>query len=212
MRIKAKEFFYLSNLLSISRMVLGYPLFYLVKINSQTGDYYYWLIGLVFFAAISDMLDGYFSRKLNQITDLGKLLDPLADKVAMAFIAIGLILYKNYPLPLVALLLYRDFFIIIIGLLGLLKSEKPIMANFWGKLNTSVISISGLLLILNYTGLFYKIAVAAGYFTIFISGFSYLIVGEKLLFEKSWERFLFRTLVILITGVFLYALSAFSFL
>jgi len=210
MKIKLKEFFYLSNLLSISRMILGYPLFYLIKLNTETGNY--WLMGLALFAALTDVLDGYFSRKFNQVTDLGKVLDPLADKVAMAFIAIGLILYRGYPLPLVALLLYRDIFIIVIGLIGLAKSEKPVMANFWGKLNTVVVSISGLLLIFNYTGIVYQIAVIAGYFTILISGVSYLIVGEKLLFEKGWGRFFFRMVISLVTAAFFYLISGYNFL
>ena len=210
MNVKLKEFFYLSNLLSISRMVLAYPLFYLIKINTESGNY--WLMGLAVFAALTDVLDGYFSRKFNQITDLGKLLDPLADKVAMAFLAIGLILYRGYPLPLVALLLYRDVFIIVFGLIGLVKSEKPVMANFWGKLNTVVVSISGLLLIFNYSGIVYKIAIIAGYFTILISGVSYLIVGEKILFEKGWGRIFFRVIVFLVTAAFLYFISGYNFL
>ncbi len=210
MKVKFKEFFYLSNLLSIIRMILGYPLFYLIKLNTVTGSY--WLMSLAVFAAATDVLDGYFSRKLNQVTDLGKLLDPVADKIAMAFIAIGLILYRGYPLPLVALLLYRDFFILVIGLLGLLKKEKPVMANFWGKLNTFVISVSGLLLIFNYTGIIYKSAVIAGYFTILVSGISYMIVGEKLLFEKGWGRILFRLTVVLVTAVFVYSISGYNFL
>ncbi|HGY54952.1 MAG TPA: hypothetical protein ENK44_04580 [Caldithrix abyssi] len=210
MKIKLKEFFYLSNVLSISRIILAYPLFYLIKLNTEEGNY--WLMGLAVFTAATDVLDGYFSRKYNQVTDLGKILDPIADKIAMAFIAIGLILYRGYPLPLVALLLYRDFFILAIGLIGLMRSEKPVMANFWGKLNTVVISISGLLLIFNYSGVIYKIAVVAGYLTIFISGISYLIVGEKLLFEKGWGRFFFRFAVILITAAVLYLISQFRFL
>jgi len=210
MKVQFKEFFYLSNLLSLSRIFFAVPIVYLIRLNTYPENYI--LIAITIIAALTDILDGYFSRKLNQVTDLGIVLDPVCDKIAMAFILVALILYREYPLPLVVFLLYRDLFILIIGWFGLNKSEKPVMANFWGKLNTAVISISAIVLIFGTTGLFYKIALVAGYITIFVSGISYLIVGEKLLFEKKSHRYILRIVLFCTTSGVVYSMYGFNFL
>jgi len=110
-----KHFFYISNLLSLLRIALILPIVYLLKINTSQGNLL--LAGLAVILIASDYFDGFFSRKLNQVTELGKLLDPLADKISMAVILVALILYREFPLSLVILLMYRDLLILAAGTL-----------------------------------------------------------------------------------------------
>ena len=94
MQYKFKEFFYISNLLSLSRIVLVFPIVYLITLDSS--EYNLLILGLIFIAALTDILDGYFSRKLNIVTDLGIVLDPIADKIAMAFILFALVVFQDF--------------------------------------------------------------------------------------------------------------------
>jgi CDP-diacylglycerol--glycerol-3-phosphate 3-phosphatidyltransferase len=202
MQIRLREFLYLSNLLSLARFILIIPFYYLLKFNPAPANII--LIFLTIIIILTDFLDGYVSRKKNQVTDLGKLLDPLADKAAMAIGLIGLVLYRNFPLPLVILLIYRDLMILIIGWFGLNRLGKPIMANIYGKINTTVISLTVLFYLLGITGTLLTIFLGASYISIIISGISYEMVGEKILALQGKTLFLFRILIILISVIILF--------
>jgi CDP-diacylglycerol--glycerol-3-phosphate 3-phosphatidyltransferase len=98
----------LSNAITLLRIALLIPMGYCLAHN-------YNLLSAVILiiAALSDGLDGYLARKLNQITDFGKLMDPIADKI---FVAVALVLLVADPIrqlnPWVAsLILSREFFV-----------------------------------------------------------------------------------------------------
>lgn len=67
------------NSITLARIILVIPLMYLLY---QPENNYQWIAFIIFIiAAATDWLDGYLARKLNQITELGKFLDPLTDKI-----------------------------------------------------------------------------------------------------------------------------------
>lgn len=202
MQIKLKEFFYISNLLSISRIFLAIPMAYLIKINTYSGNQI--LIILAIICILTDIFDGYFSRKLNQVTYLGTILDPLADKLGIAVVLIWLILYRDFPYPLVIFLLYRDLMIVTIGGFTVKKNDSPVMANFWGKLNTVIIAFTVVLFFLNVKNIVFTISLISSYTIIFISGLSYFLIADKLLFQKKIYKYLFRLLIFLITIIVVY--------
>lgn len=202
MQIKLKEFFYISNLLSISRIFLAIPMAYLIKINTYSGNQI--LIILAIICILTDIFDGYFSRKLNQVTYLGTILDPLADKLGIAVVLIWLILYRDFPYPLVIFLLYRDLMIVTIGGFTVKKNDSPVMANFWGKLNTVIIAFTVVLFFLNVKNIVFTISLISSYIIIFISGLSYFLIADKLLFQKKIYKYLFRLLILLITIIVVY--------
>ncbi len=98
-----------SNFLSMLRLVLAVPLWYLF-------DYLYnphvRLIILIIcvFAAVTDILDGYLARKYDQVTEFGKIIDPLADKIAVGAIIIKLFTLSEIPLYYFIMILGRDYF------------------------------------------------------------------------------------------------------
>jgi cardiolipin synthase (CMP-forming) len=205
MKINFKEFFYLSNLLSLSRIFLLFPWAYLLSLNTTLS--YYLLIILSIIMILTDSLDGYFARKLNQITDLGILLDPIADKLAMAAGMILLIIYRDFPLPLVILLVYRDIMIVLIGWLVLRKMQKPVMANFMGKINTTVISITILLAVINLRQEIFTLVVLVSYLTIVLSGLSYARTAEQILFKTIPAKIMYYiVLAIVSVAVILFCL------
>ena len=74
------------NMLTVSRILLGIIIFLLLYLHS-----YYWL-ALIFFtqASLTDFLDGYLARKTGNTSVLGEILDPIADKLLIVFVLIGL--------------------------------------------------------------------------------------------------------------------------
>ncbi|MFA7184397.1 MAG: CDP-diacylglycerol--glycerol-3-phosphate 3-phosphatidyltransferase, partial [Victivallales bacterium] len=98
-------------------------------------------------AALTDMLDGYLARKLNQITDFGKLMDPLADKIFVTGIMLILVQYQLLPAWVAVVIISREFLVTGLRMLALKESEL-IAADIWGKIKTTLqmvmIGIGGL--------------------------------------------------------------------
>lgn len=89
-------------------------------------------------ASITDMLDGKVARKYNMITDLGKFLDPLADKVLVAAALICFVELGWAPAWAVWLIMAREFMVSGIRLVAAGSKEKIVIAaNIWGKLKTA---------------------------------------------------------------------------
>jgi CDP-diacylglycerol--glycerol-3-phosphate 3-phosphatidyltransferase len=204
MDIRSKHFFYLSNILSLSRIVLTLPIIYLIKLNTGTGNIF--LAAVIGIAILTDYFDGYFSRKLNQATDLGKILDPVADKLAMAVILIALVIYRAFPLPMVILLIYRDLIILSLGLWAVKKINKIPESNYWGRVNTSVVSLTGFLFIIDVPLTWLRITLIICYATIIISGISYFIAGEKSFVQSQTTKHFVRIVVAVLSLMLIYFL------
>ena len=91
---------------------------------------------LIVLAVASDVLDGYFARRLNQITDLGRILDPLADKLGLGKFVIFIILYRDFPIWAAVLLYAKDLLTLVAALLMVRRRGFVLMSNNWGKLNS----------------------------------------------------------------------------
>ncbi len=119
------------NLISLGRLVLLIPAGYFLAQPEPNASY--WALLFLILAAVSDMLDGYVARKLNQQTELGLLLDPLSDKIMAGVLAILLIIYRDFPLWLAAIIVGRDILIALGGLLVKDKVKKIPASNLSGK-------------------------------------------------------------------------------
>jgi CDP-diacylglycerol--glycerol-3-phosphate 3-phosphatidyltransferase len=191
-----RHFFYISNVLSLLRLILIFPIVYLLKINTATGNL--WLVVLAVILISSDYFDGLLARKLNQVTDLGKLLDPLTDKISMAVILVALIIFRQFPLSLVILLIYRDLLILVAGTLIARRDRIP-ESNWWGKVNTTVVSLAGFFFILNMRNVAFMVFLFASYLTILISAIVYYAWGEHLFFKTGAQKWAARGLLIIVT-------------
>ncbi|MFH0736904.1 MAG: CDP-alcohol phosphatidyltransferase family protein [bacterium] len=193
MNIKTKEIFYISNLLSLLRVFIGIPIFYFL---SKTDDFSFVFVAVLgFIAIISDYFDGFFSRKFNQVTELGKIIDPIADKICGIFVLLGLIVYRGYPAGVLFLLTYRDILILVFGLIISKKHGKVVSSIFLGKLNTSIIGLSAFLYVLKFNHIVNYILIIACYLIIIISGIAYFKIGDKLLSSDKTKRSFLRSAV-----------------
>lgn len=139
----ARTLLELPNLLSLSRILLIIPIVWLYGEYHQTGEsvYHTSVIILVIVAALTDYFDGYAARHNDQISEVGKILDPVADKTAIAAIAILLNVYNDLPLWIVIVVLGRDL-LILIGSLFMMRKIKSIPSSEWpGKITVFILSV-----------------------------------------------------------------------
>jgi cardiolipin synthase len=130
-KIKTGDLLLLPNLITLLRLFLLPFIFYFLLKNT-TSDFIIALV-LIAIAYFSDMVDGWVARKFNQESDLGKILDPLVDKLAIGAVAIYTVIYKGFPLWVLVLILTKDILIISGGWYLLRKRKIVPQPNKWGK-------------------------------------------------------------------------------
>ncbi len=143
---------YIPNTLTIIRLLL-IPF---IVINILTGNY---IPAFVFFtiSGITDILDGFIARKYNVVSSIGKLLDPLADKLTQIFTLTSLAFTKIIPIWILIIVLIKEF-TMIIGASFLYGKDVVVYSKWYGKLATVLfffaIILSLLLKQFNITGFF----------------------------------------------------------
>ena len=128
----------ISNALSFLRILVLIPLgFFLL---SEKESSHWWAVGTMCLVALTDIFDGVFARALNQETELGKILDPLADKVGIAVVVVILTAKGLLPLWFVVVALARDA-LILAGALYVKAWKKVVLqSNAIGKLTVCLIA------------------------------------------------------------------------
>ncbi|MFW6015560.1 MAG: CDP-alcohol phosphatidyltransferase family protein [bacterium] len=137
--------FLLPNILSISRIVL-IPFYIYFFIAGE-----FLIAGILFsISAITDFFDGYFARKYNSITKLGRVLDPLADKLTIISILIALIISEIIPGIIPIALLIREFFILFSSVASLLMGFDVIHPTIIGKTSMFLLYLAIALQLISY--------------------------------------------------------------
>lgn len=141
-KIKKEDLFTVPNLLSYLRIILIFPF----VVCFLEGNY---VAALVFvgISALSDCCDGYIARRFHQVTDLGKMLDPIADKLTLLAVMVCITILTPYVLPVMIILIVKDLLMLIGGTCLLRKGIKPPAAKWYGKLGTILFYISVLLIV-----------------------------------------------------------------
>ena len=110
------------NVLTLIRLGLIPVYWYLIL-----TDHYYWALGVFAVASLTDLADGYIARKYNLITDFGKLMDPLADKLMSLSVMLSLTVKGIIPWPAPVLLLLKEGTMVVGGLI--LYSKKVVVGS-----------------------------------------------------------------------------------
>ncbi|MEE1279421.1 MAG: CDP-alcohol phosphatidyltransferase family protein [Oscillospiraceae bacterium] len=129
------------NLLSIFRILLipVFIVFYMMADSTQR-IYYAYAAGAIVISGLSDLFDGVIARKYNQITNLGKILDPLADKLTQVAVVICIAI-KMQSVVLAATLMFfvvKEFLMLLGGLLILRRNITIQGSKWYGKVATAV--------------------------------------------------------------------------
>ncbi|MCC7263664.1 MAG: CDP-alcohol phosphatidyltransferase family protein [Candidatus Latescibacteria bacterium] len=129
-----------ANLLSALRVLL-IP-FVLQGLASEGQTPSATTLGLILVMGLSDIVDGYVARRWGQPSRVGQIIDPVADKIVLASVGVGLVLWRGFPLWLVLLLLLRDLVILSVGLYLWRRRSLVIPANRLGKYTTVCMGLS----------------------------------------------------------------------
>lgn len=121
------------NILTIIRFIL-IPFIYMSVLSNR------YLIALIIFtiSALTDVLDGYIARKYNYITDIGKLIDPLADKLTQISLLHSLTILKILPWWIFAIVFVKEFVLIISASVLYSKKDVVVYSKWYGKLATTL--------------------------------------------------------------------------
>lgn len=143
-QIALREFFYISNLLSASRFITAPFIFYFIYREQ-------WLYAIIFggIAVTTDLLDGFFARRLGQHTELGYILDPVADKLSLTSAVFALAILKStFPVWAFLVIVIRDVSILIGNCILAYKAKMITRSNLWGKCTSFFLSIAIMLYLL----------------------------------------------------------------
>ncbi len=146
----------IANILTILRIIMV-PIFMYMLLDSE----FEWALIIFVLASLTDFLDGYLARKLNLVTNLGKFLDPLADKILVLAAFIAFVEMGYIPSWAVLIIVSRELVVSVFRAIAASR-DVVIAAGIWGKLKTvsqmiAVVLIIGFLLlksngtILDYT-------------------------------------------------------------
>jgi cardiolipin synthase (CMP-forming) len=157
---RGKRVWTVPNLISMARLA-GVPVFlWLVLVPEADG----WALGLLLLSGLTDYLDGYLARKLNQTSALGEILDPVADRLYILAVVLGLALREIIPWWVAVILPLRD--LLLWGLVPFLRTRgySALPVHFLGKAATfNLLYAFPLLLLGDGTGVVASLAEVFGW-------------------------------------------------
>ncbi len=159
-----------ANKITIVRIFL-IPIFLILAYLGYT----YWALGVYVVACLSDMADGYIARHYKQVTDFGKFMDPLADKMLVLAAMIFFVEKGQMPGWAVAIVLFREF--AVSGLRLIAVEQKRVIAAAWsGKIKTGVTMVGlGAMLVFGQCEILNWIVVGLIVATTVYSGLEYFV-------------------------------------
>lgn len=177
----------LPNKLTTLRVIMiPFFVFFLLWQNGENKIFRMIALALFIIASLTDLLDGKIARKYNLVTNFGKFMDPLADKLLVCSALICLIDLKALPAWMVVIIISREF---IISGFRLIASDNGVViaASYWGKFKTTFQMISVVLLILDIKQLtlITDICVWISLILTVVSLVDYIYKNHKILTEGS---------------------------
>lgn len=177
----------LPNKLTTLRVIMiPFFVFFLLWQNGENRTFRMIALALFIIASLTDLLDGKIARKYNLVTNFGKFMDPLADKLLVCSALICLIELNALPAWMVIIIISREF---IISGFRLIASDNGVViaASYWGKFKTTFQMVSVVLLILDIPALAFvtTICVWIALLLTIVSLVGYIYKNHKILTEGS---------------------------
>ena len=142
-----KDILTVPNMLSLFRLIL-IPVYIVIYLNATDPVHYFIAAGILAVSCLTDLIDGKIARHFNMMSTVGKVLDPLADKLTQFALAVCLAI--EYPIVwlMVCLIFIKEIFQLVAGIVFLRKGQMLKGALFTGKMCTTVLFVSLILLVL----------------------------------------------------------------
>lgn len=166
--------------------VLMIPFFVIFMLTNLGGAYANYIAVAIFIvASLTDLLDGKIARKYHLVTNFGKFMDPLADKLLVCSALICLVEMERLAAWMVIVIISREF---IISGFRLIASDNGVViaASYWGKFKTTFQMVMIVLLILNLGGVFSVITEVVTWIALILTVVSlvdYLVKNKGILLE-----------------------------
>ena len=141
------EVFSIPNLMSLLRLIL-IPVFCYLYVKASTPEDYLWASVVVLISSLTDLLDGLVARHFHMITTLGKVLDPVADKLTHAALAVCLAMKHPLMWVLLIMMVVKEGYMAIMGIKYLRKGQMLNGAQWCGKVSTTVLFVCMLIMFL----------------------------------------------------------------
>jgi len=188
--IRQNQIFTISNALTLIRMLLVFPVWISLS-NFYDEKFRILTFILCLVAALTDYLDGYIARKRNEITEIGKIIDPIADKILIAVLAIKLYEIGELSGYFLLIIVLRDVIIVIAAFLISLKLKKILPSNLLGKITTTVIGFVFLAVItgLNKQSIIFIFIYYGSILLIYASLLAYIIRAIEFLRKNRLNEF-----------------------
>lgn len=178
----------LPNKLTTLRVILiPFFVFSLLYRGGEVAAFRYVAAAIFIVASLTDLLDGKIARKYGLVTNFGKFMDPLADKLLVCSALICLIELKQLPAWMVIVIISREF---IISGFRLVASDNGVViaANYWGKFKTTFQMLMIILLFLDLGGVFVWIGQAVTWIALILTVVSlvdYVIKNKHVILEGN---------------------------
>ncbi len=174
-----------SNILSCSRILLLGPLAFCLF--SEFDNNRLWAAVILLLGALTDFLDGFIARRFHAVSEFGKIIDPVADKIAVGAIALFLVVLEEIPVWYVVLALVRDVLIFAGGLY--IRKTKNIIAqsNMPGKLAVSFVALYLLFSVVRWDSL-EDARIITQWLSVALMIISLVVYGQRLLIGRGMDR------------------------
>lgn len=171
------------NILTLIRFIL-IPFIYASVLSKH------YLTGLIIFtiSALTDVLDGYIARKYNYITDIGKLIDPLADKLTQVSLLLSLAFLKILPWWIFAIVFIKELVLVISASVLYSKKDVVVYSKWYGKLATTLfyLAIVSSLIINHFNiSMTFRIDLYLYYLAILATFFALIMYSIKFKFKRT---------------------------
>ncbi|MBU5469471.1 CDP-alcohol phosphatidyltransferase family protein [Falcatimonas sp. MSJ-15] len=181
-----KQIFSIPNILSYIRFILAFLFAYVYLNANETKDYYIAAI-IIAISGLTDCMDGFIARKFNMITEIGKIVDPIADKVTQGMLALCLMSRYNMMIPLLVLFFVKESYMGIAGLKVIRQSGENHGAMWYGKISTVVLYAVMLILLIfpDINVVLADVLIAVCIFFMALSFVMYIMRYNKILRESG---------------------------
>lgn len=142
-----KEIFTIPNMLSIFRLAL-IPLYISIYLNAKDSADYYLASAILAVSCLTDLIDGQIARRFHMISTVGKVLDPFADKITQFTLVLCLAVRHKVLWGIVILLIIKELFQLIAGIIVFKRGQMLKGAQFTGKICTTVLFVSLILMVM----------------------------------------------------------------
>ncbi len=200
-----KEYFTIPNLMGYFRILL-IPVFCILYYHSENAGCFYGAVIVLCLSFLSDFFDGKIARHFHQVTEWGKMLDPIADKLTQAALAIMCTVHFPATIWLFLLFAAKEIYMGLMGLLVIRKKNQVFGAKRFGKIGTAGLDF-GILALILFPGmplLVSNLLILVLMILMVVTWILYLRFHIELLTNKTFGKIKKRYKAVGVAGVFLY--------